>query len=64
MEPFIREKYGFTAAEVHMLTGKQATRAAILREFSEWLIGGTRPGDRVFLLFSGHGSQLPDDNGD
>lgn len=63
-EEFIREQYGFTTQEIHKLTGAQATRAAILREFAGWLIAETRPGDRVFFLFSGHGSQVRDLSGD
>ncbi|MGH9803331.1 MAG: DUF4384 domain-containing protein, partial [Blastocatellia bacterium] len=29
-----------------------------------WLIEGTRPGDRVFFLYAGHGSRVKDTNGD
>lgn len=61
---FIQTKYGFTEAEIHTLTGSQATRARILAEFRDWLVGDTLPGDRVFFLYSGHGSTVPDDNGD
>src|SRR5262245_41674413 len=53
----IREKGWFDAAEIKTLIGEQATAANIEREFREWLIQGTRPGDRVFFLYSGHGTQ-------
>jgi Caspase domain len=60
----IREKGWFDAGEIKTLIGEQATAANIEREFREWLIQGTRPGDRVFFLYSGHGTQTPDDDGD
>ncbi len=61
---FIKQRYGFLDSEIHLLLGRRATGANIVGEFREWLIKGTQPGDRVFFLYSGHGSQLPDDNGD
>jgi hypothetical protein len=61
---FLESKYGFPAASVKVLTNEQATAANIQQEFRQWLIEGTQPGDRVFFLYAGHGSQLPDDNGD
>jgi hypothetical protein len=61
---FLTSRYGFPAASVKVLTNEQATAANIEREFRQWLVEGTQPGDRVFFLYAGHGSQLPDDNGD
>eukprot|EP01012_Entosiphon_sulcatum_P043363 TRINITY_DN5765_c0_g3_i1.p1 TRINITY_DN5765_c0_g3~~TRINITY_DN5765_c0_g3_i1.p1 ORF type:complete len:452 (+),score=67.27 TRINITY_DN5765_c0_g3_i1:23-1357(+) len=29
-----------------------------------WLVQGSRPGDRLFFHYSGHGGSMPDDNGD
>jgi hypothetical protein len=60
----IQEKGWFGAGEIKTLLGAQATAANIEREFREWLIQGTSPGDRVFFLYSGHGTQVPDDDGD
>jgi Caspase domain len=60
----IQEKGWFDAGEIKTLVGAQATAANIEREFDEWLIRGTSPGDRVFFLYSGHGTQTPDDDGD
>lgn len=57
-------KFGFPEASVKVLINDQATARAIRSEFKTWLIDGTRPGDRVFFLYAGHGSQVPDDNGD
>jgi metacaspase-1 len=61
---FIQAQYKFAANEIHTLLGPRATRANILAEFNDWLIAETLPGDRVFFLFSGHGSRLRDDNSD
>jgi hypothetical protein len=61
---FLQSRYGFPASSIKVLTNEQATAASIEREFRHWLIEGTQPGDRVFFLYAGHGSQLPDDNGD
>jgi hypothetical protein len=64
LKDFIQQKYGFAPDEIHTLLNAQATRQNILNEFRHWLIEGSKPGERVFFLFSGHGSHLPDDNGD
>ena len=61
---FIKTKYGFDAANIKLLINEQATSINIVQQFREWLIQGTKPGERVFFLYAGHGSQLPDDNGD
>ena len=61
---FIQSKYGFPASSIKLLLNEQATAANIQKTFREWLIEGTKPGERVFFLYSGHGSQLPDDNHD
>jgi|SwirhirootsSR2_FD_contig_31_9533364_length_1177_multi_2_in_0_out_0_2 hypothetical protein len=39
------------------------TRANIVTAM-QWLVSGTRPGDSLFLHFSGHGGQMPDQDGD
>src|SRR3954463_5509204 len=61
---FLEAKYGFAGTVIKVLTNEQATSANIEHEFRHWLIEDTQPGDRVFFLYAGHGSQLPDDNGD
>lgn len=61
---FIMEKYGFGENDIHTLLGTQATAARIKQEFQSWLIRETQPGDRVFFLYAGHGSQTKDLNGD
>lgn len=41
----------------------QPTRANIIREL-EWLMYLAQSGDSLFFLFSGHGGQQEDQNGD
>ena len=55
---------GFEPGQIRVLTDDQATRDGILAEIRDWLVAGTRPGARALLYYSGHGSYLPDDNGD
>ena len=45
-------------------TNDQATRANFEQALTKWLPRVSRPGDTVFIYFSGHGMQLADDNGD
>src|SRR5262245_28324916 len=60
----LQEKKWFDASEIKTLTGPQATADNIKSAFVEWLINDTSPVDRVFVLYSGHGTQAPDDDGD
>lgn len=55
---------GFPPEGVHLVRDKEATRDNIIRIFRQELIGKTGPGDRVLFFFSGHGSQVPDFDGD
>ena len=64
MASFLTEHTVFQKNDVRLLLDEQATRANILSSIKNWLIGGTRPGDEVFLFFSGHGFFQPDTNGD
>ena len=64
MREFVTADLGFGDGDVRLLVDADATRANILRQFEEWLIDGTRPGDEVFFYFSGHGFQQPDTSGD
>jgi hypothetical protein len=64
MRGMLISRYGFRAEDVQVLTNSQATRNAVLNTFERWLIHGTKEGDMVFFYFSGHGTQIPDQNGD
>ena len=46
--------------QIVTLVDQQATKQAILGAIETQLLALTEPGDRVFVYFSGHGSQLPD----
>ncbi len=47
-----------------VLVGEDATRAAIEEAITKWLPAVSSPGDTVFIYHSGHGGQIPDDDGD
>jgi hypothetical protein len=53
-------RFGFSTT---LLTDRMATREAIARELSA-LIGNSRAGDVIVLQYAGHGTTLPDLNGD
>ena len=64
MEKLVREKFGFPKNSIHTLTELRATAANIRDEFKNWIIRDTRPGDRVFVFYSGHGARVKDDGTD
>jgi hypothetical protein len=64
MKEILIKRYGFPPDNVKVLTDRNAKRKNIIRAFNEWLIGGSREGDLVLFYFSGHGSQVRDQNGD
>jgi len=64
MKNILIGRFGFRADDILILRNEQATRMGILNAFDNWLIRGTRAGDTVFFHFSGHGTQVADQNGD
>lgn len=50
--------------EAFLLLDKDATLANIVAHIREKLVAATRPGDTVFIYWSGHGGRCADDNGD
>ncbi len=64
MERVVKEVWGYKSSQIKTLFDKKATQKAILDAFDDWLIRDTRSGDRVFFYFSGHGIQIPDEDGD
>jgi hypothetical protein len=60
----VAENLGFKPAATRVLLNEAATLAAVRQALQQWLIEGTSPSDRVLLYYSGHGTQLPDDDGD
>ncbi len=63
MSSLLQRKYGFDAGDISMLTDFDATKKAI-EEAITGLISGGQSGDVLLVHFSGHGSNVPDDNGD
>lgn len=64
MERFLVAKMGFASEQILSLTDAAATRQHIENAINDWLIGQSTPGSRVWLYFSGHGSYMPDWDGD
>ncbi|GAA2481657.1 caspase family protein [Terrabacter carboxydivorans] len=59
----LKDVYGFTDADITMLVDDGATKAAMTQAMTD-LVGSARPGDVLYLHYSGHGSNVPDTNGD
>ena len=52
-------KYNFNPENIHTLINQEAVKARILDEIKQLTIR-TRPGDRIFIYFSGHGTSRRD----
>ena len=64
MAETLKTRYGFPAdGDMRFLTDARATTKAILDGLA-WLTAGASPGDSLVFHYSGHGSQVPDRNGD
>jgi Caspase domain/Domain of unknown function (DUF4384) len=57
-------RWGFPEENVRMLTDHAATKGAMKEGVTEWLVQNARPGDNVVIYYSGHGSQMWDEDGD
>ena len=55
---FLVEDYGFKSSQVTSLIDREATRERIITTFRNWLVRGTKTGDRAVFYFSGHGLRL------
>jgi hypothetical protein len=55
---------GFKRHEIKVLEHENASTANVYNAIENWLINGAGPDDRVLFYFSGHGSQIPDENND
>ena len=50
--------------DVRVYVNEKATRRQFETTVTDWLPSVSRPGDTVFIFFSGHGVKIKDDNGD
>ncbi|KAJ3019829.1 UNVERIFIED_CONTAM: hypothetical protein HDU68_010486 [Siphonaria sp. JEL0065] len=71
LKEFICQNYGYNPSPESMLmllddasdSAKLPTFKNLLAGFV-WLVSNTKPGDELFLSYSGHGGQIEDDDGD
>jgi hypothetical protein len=63
LKSILTRYYGFAANSIRTLTDLQATKKAMQSEITK-LIGKARAGDVLLFHYSGHGSNVPDRNGD
>jgi hypothetical protein len=63
MKKLLTSRYGFKPADIRVLTDFGATKTAIETAISS-LIRRARRGDIVLVHYSGHGSNVPDNDGD
>jgi len=63
MQSALTSYYGFRSADITLLTDLAATTKA-MRAAIAGLVKGSKKGDVLLLHYSGHGSNVPDDNGD
>ncbi|MBX4891201.1 trypsin-like serine protease [Rhizobium bangladeshense] len=57
MQLFLVKTLSYRPEQIHTLTNRKATREAILAEIDDWLVRQSQAGSRVFLYFSGQGSE-------
>jgi hypothetical protein len=55
---------GFEDSQIRILADSDATAANVIDSFETWLTDGVEKDDRVVFYYSGHGSFIPDANGD
>jgi metacaspase-1 len=63
LEQALTTYYGFSAQDITSLTDLQATKKAMQAAMKKLITGGKK-GDTLLLHYSGHGANVPDDNGD
>ncbi|HYP69204.1 MAG TPA: caspase family protein [Thiobacillaceae bacterium] len=63
MQSVLTQYYGFAAGDISVLTDYDATQKAMQAGMVK-LLKGAKKGDVLLLHYSGHGSNVPDKNGD
>ncbi|MEO7774712.1 MAG: caspase family protein [Steroidobacteraceae bacterium] len=57
-------RMGFADNQIRTLLDSEATSANVIASFGSWLKDGVKSDDRVVFYFTGHGSNIPDADGD
>jgi hypothetical protein len=60
----VAQYLGFTPSQMKVLHDDQATYDNVKAAFHNWLFQGVTADDRVLIYFSGHGTHVPDEDGD
>jgi hypothetical protein len=63
VQKVLTEYYGFAGKDITVMTDLKATKEAMQAAIQK-LVAGARKGDVLLLHYSGHGSNVPDDDGD
>jgi metacaspase-1 len=63
MSNLLQRRYEFAEGDISLITDFDATKKAIEEAIAELIKGGRR-GDVLLVHYSGHGSNVPDNNGD
>jgi hypothetical protein len=63
VQKVLTEYYGFAGKDITVMTDLKATKKAMQAAIQK-LVAGARKGDVLLLHYSGHGSNVPDDDGD
>jgi len=64
MRQILQERFQFNPSDIKILKSSEATLENIRKAFREHLIAKAKPGDLVFIHYSGHGTRTKDLNGD
>lgn len=63
----LTEEFGYSVADIRQLRDDHPHRMPTKKNISaaiHWLVKDARPGDHLFLHYSGHGTQVKDEDGD
>ena len=63
LQKVLLQYYGFAGKDITVLTDLKATKK-VMQAAIQKLLAGSKKGDVLLLHYSGHGSNVPDDNGD
>ena len=63
-QQLLMQRFGFPKENILRLRDSEVTAEAVTRALSEHLVAKTQPGDAAVFFYSGHGTQVPDFDGD